>query len=294
MNIDDSFKNRIQLVRQSLGLTQGDLADKVGVVRRQIAAYEAGDSKPRINVLNNLAATLGATAEWLAQGIGESPEIGRVRSTITLPLIPILTFTQAANLPSDDNMIGYDYIPAPRLASESTFALKIEGHSMQSDKGISFPEGSIVIFDPDLEAHHNDFVLCKLDGYSEVTFKRLIKDQGQLYLAPLNEMFQIIPIGNHYSIIAVAIQSIFDLANYVHDNARMGNPPDWMSTISDHLPHYLKETQQDLPFARTLDKPIDQSKKEKSINNRELAYRLDKIESMLEKLVANSTQQIDK
>ncbi|MCG5369799.1 XRE family transcriptional regulator [Providencia rettgeri] len=282
MNFNDSFPRRVAAARNSLGLTQSELAKKVGVVTRQIAAYEGGEARPRINALNNLAAALGTTAEWLASGVGEAPDIAKVRATITLPLIPLITFTQAANLSSDDDIVGYDYIPAPKLASESTFALKIEGHSMQSDRGISFPEGSIVIFDPDLEAHHNDFVLCKLDGYSEITFKRLIKDQGQLYLAPLNEMFQIIPIGNHCTIIGVAIQSIYDLTKYVHENARMGNPPDWMSTISEKLPDYLDEQPSlfDSP-----DKLINEQKKEKPITNKEITQRLNKIESMLEQLL---------
>ena len=43
MQIDDSFSNRIAIARNALGLTQAQLADMVGIVRRQIAAYEAGD-----------------------------------------------------------------------------------------------------------------------------------------------------------------------------------------------------------------------------------------------------------
>ncbi|UNH43313.1 helix-turn-helix domain-containing protein [Moellerella wisconsensis] len=283
MNFNDSFPRRVAAARNSLGLTQSELAKKVGVVTRQIAAYEGGEARPRINALNNLAAALGTTPEWLASGVGEAPDIAKVRSTITLPLIPVITFAQAANLTSDYDIMGYDYIPAPMIASDSAFALKIEGHSMQSDRGISFPEGSIVIFDPSLEAHHNDFVLCKLDTYSEITFKRLIKDQGELYLAPLNERYQIIPIGNNCTIIGVAIQSIYDLTKYVHENARMGTTPDWMSTISERLPDYLDEQPSlfDSP-----DKLIDEQKKEKPITNKKIAQRLNKIESMLEQLLS--------
>ncbi|WP_049199084.1 LexA family protein [Proteus mirabilis] len=271
MNIDDNFKNRIQLVRQSLGLTQGDLADKVGVVRRQIAAYEAGDSKPRINVLNNLAATLGATAEWLAQGIGVPPEIGRVRSTITLPLIPILTFTQAANLPSDDNMVGYDYIPAPRLASDTAFAVRIDGDSMQSNSAITFPEGSIVIFDPELDANNGDFILCKLDSSNDATFKQLIIDQGEYYLHSLNPKYMNMLVSKKLTILGVAIESRKELSPDIIMLSRSGMISNFMENISD------KDTKKEI-----------ESKKDS------ISGRLDKIESMLEKLVANSTQQNDK
>ncbi len=123
MNFNDSFPRRVAAARNSLGLTQSELAKKVGVVTRQIAAYEGGEARPRINALNNLAAALGTTPEWLASGVGEAPDIARVRSTITLPLIPVITFVQAANLSSGGDVVGYDYIPAPRLAPDSSFAV---------------------------------------------------------------------------------------------------------------------------------------------------------------------------
>lgn len=126
-----------------------------------------------INVLHNLAATLGTTPEWLATGAGDAPDIEHIQPTITLPLIPVITHAQAFSMPSKENIVGFDYIPAPERTSPQSFALKIEGHSMQSDGLISFPEGSIVIFDPTMEPHHNDFVLCKLSNYDAVTFSRL-------------------------------------------------------------------------------------------------------------------------
>lgn len=266
MKIDDNFKNRIQLVRQSLGLTQGDLADKVGVVRRQIAAYEAGDSKPRINVLNNLAATLGATAEWLALGIGESPEIGRVRSTITLPLIPVISFVQAGTLFKENNddsksLIGYDYITAPQNASSDSFAIVIEGESMQSDNGMSFTTGSLVIFDPLIEATNGDFVLCRLPNSESAIFKQYIVDQGHEYLASLNNKYSTIPLEKGRFIIGVAIESRIDFS-FIHGYTNHKKPYD---------------TNDDLP--------VEQLKNQKNSENIKISERLDKIESMLEKLL---------
>ncbi|EMN3010603.1 TPA: helix-turn-helix domain-containing protein [Proteus mirabilis] len=269
MNIDDNFKNRIQLVRQSLGLTQGDLADKVGVVRRQIAAYEAGDSKPRINVLNNLAATLGATAEWLAQGIGEPPEIGRVRSTITLPLIPVISFAQAGNLFKENNddsksLIGYDYIAAPQNASSDSFAIVIEGESMQSDNGMSFTTGSLVIFDPLIEPTNGDFVLCRSPNYESAIFKQYIVDQGHEYLASLNNKYSTIPLEKGRFIIGVAIESRIDFS------------------FTNGYKNHKK------PYNTNDGLPIKQLKNQKNSENINISERLDKIESMLEKLLTKN------
>ncbi|MEI4896930.1 helix-turn-helix transcriptional regulator, partial [Klebsiella pneumoniae] len=76
---DDSFPNRVSIARTALGLTQDELAQKVGVVRRQIAAYEGGEAKPRINALQNLAAALGTTTSWLTSGVGDGPDVSNVK-----------------------------------------------------------------------------------------------------------------------------------------------------------------------------------------------------------------------
>ncbi len=132
MNIDDDFKNRISAARQAAELTQGELAEKVGVVRRQIAAYEAGDSKPRKNVLTNLAAALGTTSEWLAEGIGNAPDLSNVIKTITLPLIPVLSYSDSiSNL---GNQASFSkFIPALQDIGEKAFAYEIKTNDKIKD-----------------------------------------------------------------------------------------------------------------------------------------------------------------
>ena len=73
MNFDDQFPSRVSLARQSRGMTQAQLSKLAGVVQRQIAAYEGGEAKPRLRVLQALANALGTTAEWLALGEGQGP-----------------------------------------------------------------------------------------------------------------------------------------------------------------------------------------------------------------------------
>lgn len=264
MNFDESFPRRVSMARNAIGLTQSELAKKVGVVPRQIAAYEGGEAKPRINALNNLAAALGTTPDWLASGKGDAPDIGHIRSTITLPLIPVITFAQAADMCEGEHVVGCDYIPAPRLASESAFAVRINGDSMQSGSGISFPEGSMVIFDPDLPASNGDFVLCRLNSDDEVTFKQLIIDQDEFYLHPLNPRYMNILAGKNSSIIGVAIESRNELSPDVIFLSKSGMISSLMESISDDI--------------GDIDSKSD---------NENLYSRLDKIESMLEQLLKN-------
>ncbi|MGH3611546.1 MAG: helix-turn-helix transcriptional regulator [Pseudonocardia sp.] len=52
--------------RADLGMSQGDLAAKVGVDRRQIRRYEAGETQPTLSVAKTIARALGITIDELA------------------------------------------------------------------------------------------------------------------------------------------------------------------------------------------------------------------------------------
>ncbi|ELY4847912.1 helix-turn-helix domain-containing protein [Cronobacter sakazakii] len=211
MKFDDSFPGRVAIARTALGMTQDELASKVGVVRRQIAAYEGGEAKPRINALQNLAAALGTTTEWLTQGKGNGPDVSSVKRTVTVREIPVLTHVQA-RFESLDELLKTaaikDFIPAPPEANEYCFAVEINGDSMSSGEGISFPPGTIVTFDSSLEAVSGDFVMCVLNDDSEAAFKQLILDQRQIYLKPLNPLYPMFQ-PDFIEVVGVAIHSQF-------------------------------------------------------------------------------------
>lgn len=210
MNIDDSFYKRVAVARTSLGLTQSQLAEAVGVVRRQIAAYEAGNSKPREGVLKNLAATLGTSVEWLSSGNGVGPDVSNIKRTVTVREIPLLSHSQAIrfSLGEASEVSILDFIPAPTTTGEELFALKIDGDSMMATDGISFPDGIIVTFDPKIHATSGSFILCHLNDTGETTFKQLITDQGITYLKPLNPEYPTIKPSDFY-IAGVAIHAQF-------------------------------------------------------------------------------------
>lgn len=209
MIFDDSFPGRVAIARSAIGMTQDELAQKVGVVRRQIAAYEGGEARPRIHALQNLAAALGTTTEWLTQGKGTGPDVSSVKRTVTVREIPVLTNVQS-NFESLDALLSSasikDFIPLPLRAGENCFALEISGDSMSSAEGISFPHGSIVTFDSDLEAKNGDYVLGIVDGWKEAMFKQLIIDQGRAYLKTLDPRFPMI-LADNLEVVGVAIHT---------------------------------------------------------------------------------------
>ncbi len=81
---DPEVGRRIRRRRQELGLTQGELANRVTVAVSAVSNYEAGriPSDPRI--FAKLAAELGVQANWLLTG--QEPEPDKVGAESTRPV----------------------------------------------------------------------------------------------------------------------------------------------------------------------------------------------------------------
>lgn len=61
---------RIRLMRHGLGLKQMELAERLGVSKGAIAAYEIGKNEPNLKNLIGLSRILGVSTDWL---LGEAP-----------------------------------------------------------------------------------------------------------------------------------------------------------------------------------------------------------------------------
>ena len=75
----EKFPEKLRTAREKAHIHQTDLAEKVGVTRRSIFAYENGESTPRTNVLRKLADALDVTVTYLIDDETNDPNEGRVR-----------------------------------------------------------------------------------------------------------------------------------------------------------------------------------------------------------------------
>ncbi|ABD55570.1 helix-turn-helix domain-containing protein [Jannaschia sp. CCS1] len=73
-----TFGDRVTGAREAAGLSQPELAKRLGVRVKTIRAWEQDQSEPRANKLGTLAGILGVSMMWLLAGQGEgldSPEL---------------------------------------------------------------------------------------------------------------------------------------------------------------------------------------------------------------------------
>lgn len=70
-----TFGDRLAAAREAAGLSQADLAQRLGVKTRVVEQWEADAKEPRANRLQMLAGMLGVSLMWLLSGEGDGVEM---------------------------------------------------------------------------------------------------------------------------------------------------------------------------------------------------------------------------
>ncbi len=69
-----NYGKRIKELREGLGLSQDELASRIGTSQRQVSFYENGKNEPTAHVLDALASVLNTTSDYL---LGRSDDVLR-------------------------------------------------------------------------------------------------------------------------------------------------------------------------------------------------------------------------
>lgn len=170
---------RIAAARNAKGWSQKDLAKKIGTTQQQIARYESGANDVKSSVLLKLSAALGVTVSYLL-ALDDDPSFVSVVSSDTVP-VPVLGRI-AAGTPRAAFSQSDDYHDTQRglVASHPhAFWLVVAGNSMNR----LFPEGALVLVDPDVEVHSGDVGAIFVNG-DDATIKRIFFEDGAVRLHP--------------------------------------------------------------------------------------------------------------
>lgn len=189
-----SIHQLIREKRRALGLTEQQFAAALGVSRGAVQQWEKpGGTAPKRATQPRVAEVLGISlAELLCGNSNVSP--GMARQAI----VPLVSEIEAGNYTVIDNFEPDDQFETVKVSvpvQRHTYALRVHGDSMISDTGDSFPEGSIIIIEPEMVAQPGDYVIA-LNDSNQTTFKQLVQDGGDRLLKPLNPRYPIKPLGN--------------------------------------------------------------------------------------------------
>lgn len=208
---------RIKNTRKRLGYSQDVLGAKVGVSRVAVSQWERDETTPSGRYLNDLAAALGVSVEWLITGKGDANNPGPAFVVNVEPAVipqgrrvPILSYVQAGQWREmceqatafDGNV---EYVSAGVDIGPCGFGLWLRGDSMTP----LFNEGDLVIIDPDEHPRPGDYVVAT-NGSNEATFKKYRargeyeNGQPRFELVPLNEDHETLST-DHTQIIIIGV-----------------------------------------------------------------------------------------
>ena len=71
----ETLNDRIKQLRKEKGLTQGQLADILGVTDKAVSKWEVGESNPDISLLAKLAEVFGVSVDYLLTGVSKEKEV---------------------------------------------------------------------------------------------------------------------------------------------------------------------------------------------------------------------------
>ncbi|MBF0422088.1 MAG: helix-turn-helix domain-containing protein [Magnetococcales bacterium] len=215
----NTLSDRIQQARKHAGLTQKELADKVGISQTAVHKLECGRSRSSRRTVA-IALTCGVDPIWLDNGRGEmalpgaapyAAEFSGVREDgetyRAYPLIariPLISWDEMAKYCGQDaENFTPDvsaWVPVAPKASDRSFALKVPDDSMEPE----FYEGEVIIIDPTRRGSHNQFLVAR-EGKNRPTFKQLILHGNQQYLKPLNSRYPLIDVKTEIHVCGVVV-----------------------------------------------------------------------------------------
>ena len=200
-----SFGTTIKRIRQAKGLTQDEIDRRTGDVLSPgtLSRIENEKTVPNVSLAKRLCDALEVSiADVFIESEGGTPV--EIRRSANLQ-VPLVSWVQAGNFnDSPAATMAEGWVPFNSMKTR-LYALKVRGDSMTSLHGMSFPDGVNIIVDPEKNAENKDFVIVRVAGSDEATFKQLIIDGPFVYLRPLNSIYPTIQITEDHRLSGVVI-----------------------------------------------------------------------------------------
>ena len=151
---------KIRAHRDELGLTQAELADKLGLTYSSVSQWESGRATPRTPILRQLAELFDTTvADLMGEDAAEAAISGTSR------MVPLLGFAHMGE-PCDEGSLA-DGVEVPASIADAHprgFMVHAQGGCMDN----RFPHDALLLVDPDMEPVNGQPVLAETADYGAV------------------------------------------------------------------------------------------------------------------------------
>lgn len=221
------FGVRLRQALRARDMTQRMLADQIGLSPQAVNQWVKTGEISQENLIS-CCNILQIRTDWLLTGEGEMERADKsardagVEDSVThgdnfepgpnVREVPLISWIQAGQW----NEIQDNFRPgeaermvlATKRVGPRSYAVRVVGDSMEP----RFPDGCIIIVDPDKVPEHGSPVIVRLENTQEGTFKLLQLDGQRRYLKPINSNYgSLRPITEAAVITGVVVQMFMDV-----------------------------------------------------------------------------------
>ena len=175
-----SLAQNIKKLRLNMGLTQGELAEKINVTRSTVTQWETGWTQPRMGAIERMASVFNVSVSDIVSE--DAPVISGAMKAISngesyLPLVS-LGRVHAGVLVDEEVCENTVNVPSSIANNHlNAFALEVEGNCMNH----VIPEGAHVLVDPDVYPSNGSIVVAETEDYQAI-MRRWYKGSKSLML----------------------------------------------------------------------------------------------------------------
>lgn len=127
----NGLAERIKLIREHIGLSRRELADRLGLSYEAVSKYESGERTPDCNMVSRIASIGGVTADWL---LGRSPAavlLSPGRTTSGVARVPLVRRFQPGLPLAEHEILEFLGVSETAVGSGICFYLMVDDRSME-------------------------------------------------------------------------------------------------------------------------------------------------------------------
>lgn len=206
--------NKIKQLRKTKGITQKQLAEKLGLAPTAISAWERNANKPMMDSLSLMSEIFEVPVSEFYEGYNEAEtKLNSImkeakntyyisRKTISIPILGSISCGEP--LLAEENVKEYRQVSVDLLPAGNLFYLEANGDSMQP----SIPNGSLVLIREQPEVENGQVAAVLVNGNEEATLKRVRIQNGNIILYPDNSNYEPIFVTkeNPVKILGLAVE----------------------------------------------------------------------------------------
>lgn len=200
------LSENLKLLMFQKDIKTAQLARELALPQQTVQRIVTGVTpRPHKSTLETLASFFGISIEQLK---GHKPLPGsEAHISDKINKVHTIAWSEIPSWPlSKEQLQEHETSILDRPAGPNVFAVKMRDSSMEP----LFPEGTLLIIDPDIELHDRRYVIAKLGDQPEATFRQLLVDLNNQYLKPLNpdfNQFGMVKLSNKDKIYGVLVQA---------------------------------------------------------------------------------------